>query len=198
MLITGVKSRPTYTTLKPDLGGRYHLLFGQGDGDNALLRLLNEMPTEAPRQILYTPDALSAVDRVEKFRAKGLDLSLFPTQTAAIAALDGALARCTMGTRLYIAGSESFIGAAEQVAIKYNLNPDEVQREHCGSGARRVYCIHCKASNEDVKTNIVKCVGCGRHLVVRDHYSRRLASYMGVMVDAEAPGEIPPMREVFA
>ena len=30
-----------------------------------------------------------------------------------------------------------------------------------------------------------------RWLVVRDHYSRRLAAYMGVMVDAEAPGERP-------
>ena len=26
---------------------------------------------------------------------------------------------------------------------------------------------------------------------MRDHYSRRLAAYMGVMVDAEAPGELP-------
>jgi hypothetical protein len=43
----------------------------------------------------------------------------------------------------------------------------------------------------------VKCAGCGRHLFVRDHYSRRLAAYMGVMADAEAPGELPPIEEVF-
>ena len=30
MLITGIKSRPIYTTLAPDLGGRFHLLVGQG------------------------------------------------------------------------------------------------------------------------------------------------------------------------
>jgi hypothetical protein len=29
-------------------------------------------------------------------------------------------------------------------------------------------------------------------LLVRDHYSRRLGAFMGVCIDAEAPGEIPP------
>jgi len=43
----------------------------------------------------------------------------------------------------------------------------------------------------------VQCAGCGRHLLVRDHFSRRLAAYMGVMADAEAPGELPPIQEVF-
>jgi hypothetical protein len=48
-----------------------------------------------------------------------------------------------------------------------------------------------------VRTNIVRCVGCERWLLVRDHYSRRLAAYMGVMADAEVPGELPPLAEVF-
>jgi hypothetical protein len=84
------------------------------------------------------------------------------------------------------------------VALRYNLNDDEVQREHCGSAARRVYCIHCAASNEAVTTTVVRCGGCGRHLLVRDHYSRRLTAYMGVMADAEVPGELPPVREAFS
>jgi dimethylamine monooxygenase subunit C len=40
-------------------------------------------------------------------------------------------------------------------------------------------------------------VDCSRWLLVRDHYSRRLAAYMGVMVDAEVPGVLPPLVEVF-
>jgi dimethylamine monooxygenase subunit C len=43
----------------------------------------------------------------------------------------------------------------------------------------------------------VSCAGCARWLLVRDHYSRRLAAYMGVMVDAEAPGALPPLKDVF-
>ena len=103
-----------------------------------------------------------------------------------------------MGTRVYVAGSESFIGSCVQVTAHYAMNADEVQCEHVGSAARRVYCIHCKAANEQVTTNIVRCAGCGRDLLVRDHYSRRLAGFMGVMVDAEVPREVPPITETFS
>lgn len=188
-----------YTTLQPDLSGRHHLLAGQGSGGEALLRLLGEMPPGADIHVIYATESLSGRDWSEALRAyRRLDRHVFPTQAEAIGALDRTLSGCVMGTRLYVAGSESFIGSTVQVAMKYNLNTDEVQREHCGSAARRVYCIHCQASNENVRTNIVQCLGCGRHLLVRDHYSRRLAAYMGVMADAEAPGVLPPVEEVFA
>jgi hypothetical protein len=102
-----------------------------------------------------------------------------------------------MGTRLYVAGPESFIGLVMKIALEFNLNKDEIRAEECGTLARRIYCIHCRATTEHVRTNIVRCVGCARWLLVRDHYSRRLAAYMGVMADAEAPGELPPLKEVF-
>jgi hypothetical protein len=198
MLIAGIKSRPVYTTLAPDLGGRYHLLVGQGSGGDALLRLLEAMPAGADTHVLYATESLSGTNKREELRARGLsDLRVFTTQAETVVALDRTLAACVMGTRLYAAGSESFIGSAVQVAMKYNLNGDEVQREHCGSAARRVYCIHCKASNQNVQKNIVKCAGCGRNLLVRDHYSRRLGAYMGVMADAEAPDDLPPTQEIF-
>jgi hypothetical protein len=182
-----MKSRPAYTTLQPDLGGRHHVLVGQGSGGVALRRLVAQMAPDTGARILYTGDSPPDVG----------GLRLFPTEAELLAELDRALSGCVMGTRLYVAGSEGFLGSVVRAALKYNLNRDEVQCEHCGSAARRVYCIHCKASSESVTTNVVKCTGCGRHLLVRDHYSRRLAAYMGVMADAEAPGELPPIREVF-
>jgi hypothetical protein len=196
MLITGIKSRPVYDVLAPDLSGRYHLAVAQGTGGNAVLRLLDAMPPEADVHVLYAQESLSGNDTSAALSERGLaDLRVVVTQAEAIAELDRTLASCAMGTRLYIAGSESFIGAAVQIALRYDLNADEVQREHCGNAARRVYCIHCQATNENATTNIVRCVGCGRHLIVRDHYSRRLAGYMGVMADAEAPGELPVIVE---
>lgn len=199
MLVTGIKSKPTYTTLVPDLGGRYHLFIGQGSGGEALLRVLEEMPGDADLHVIYCRESTSGNDHGARLQALGLaDLRLYPTIAEAVEALDATLAHCVMGTRVYIVGSESFIGSCVQVTTNYNLNADEVQREHRGSAARRVYCIHCKTQNEDVRTNIVDCAGCGRHLLVRDHYSRRLAAFMGVMVDAEAPGEVPPIEEVFS
>jgi hypothetical protein len=108
------------------------------------------------------------------------------------------LEHALMGTRLYIAGPESFIGLAMRTALEFNLNRDEIRAEESGSRARRVYCVHCRAVTEEVRTNVVQCAQCARWLLVRDHYSRRLAAYMGVMVDAEAPGQLPPITEVYA
>jgi hypothetical protein len=34
-------------------------------------------------------------------------------------------------------------------------------------------------------------------LFVRDHFSRRLGAYMGLMVDAESPGELPEIEEIY-
>lgn len=194
-----MRSKPVYTTLDPDLSGRYHLLVGQGCGGNALIRLMAELPGGAETLVLYTTETLlgndgsgpSAAQDVARFRSVS-------TIKEALADLDRALAGCFMGTRLYVAGSESFIGSVAQVAANYGLNDDEMRCERCGSAARRVYCIHCNALLENVKTDIVRCTGCGRHLRVRDHYSRRLAAYMGVMADAESPGGLPPIEERFA
>jgi hypothetical protein len=102
-----------------------------------------------------------------------------------------------MGVRLYVAGPESFIGLAMKIALQFDLNKDEIRAEEVGTLARRVHCVHCRVITEDVRTNIVTCAGCARWLLVRDHYSRRLAAYMGVMADAEAPGDLPPIKEVY-
>lgn len=195
MLVTGIKSRPIYTTLQPDLSGRQHVLVGQGSGGKAMVRVLQGLSSpHAEVVVIYTGEPFPA--ELARFCLR--EFRLHPTETEAVADLDRTLAGCFMGARVYVAGSESFIGSCVQVTTRYALNQDEVQCEHLGSSARRVYCIHCKASNENVTTNIVRCAGCGRHLLVRDHYSRRLAGFMGVMVDAETPGEIPPIKETFS
>jgi len=199
MLITGIKSRPVYTTFAADLGGRFHLLVGQGSGGAALVRLLGELPGEADRRVLYAAESFSGRDQSDALMSAGSpDTRVFPTQAEALAELSATLSACAMGTRLYVAGSESFIGSAVRVATGFGMGSDEVQCEHLGTAARRVYCVHCRVSNEDVTTNVAPCGGCGRHLLVRDHYSRRLAAHMGVMIDAEVPGDLPPIREVFS
>jgi hypothetical protein len=132
------------------------------------------------------------------FRLFGLQsVTVFDDVRALLGAFRTVLDESLMGTRLYVAGPESFIGRAMQIALQFDLNKDEIRAEELGTLARRVYCVHCRATVEDVRTNIVLCTGCDRWLLVRDHYSRRLAAYMGVMVDAEAPGELPPIKEAY-
>jgi len=139
-----------------------------------------------------------AAPEIERFRAAAVgQVRAFSGTRALLEEFRATLARSLMGTRLYVAGPESFMGLVMKIALEFNLNKDEIRAEECGTSARRVYCIHCRATTESVRTNIARCVDCGRWLLVRDHYSRRLAAYMGVMVDAEAPGELPPVKEVF-
>jgi len=226
MLVTGIKSKPVYAPLQADTRGRYHLMLGMGVGAAPLLRVIAEMGAAAPQglkntQVLFVPDAAAApgdatlpgaadpgatsagaanagaAAAVERFRAAVGNVQAFPATPALLGEFRSTLEKSLMGTRLYVAGPESFIGLVMKIALEFNLNKDEIRAEECGTLARRVYCIHCRVTTENVRTNIVRCVECERWLLVRDHYSRRLAAYMGVMVDAEAPGELPPIKEVF-
>jgi hypothetical protein len=202
MLVTGIKSKPVYAPLQADTRGRYHLMVGMGVGAAPLLRVIAEMRSAAAQslkhtRILYVPGTGAGAGN-DEFRAAGVgELRLFDGTPALLEKFRATLSESLMGTRLYVAGPESFIGLVMKIALEFNLNKDEIRAEECGTLARRIYCIHCRATTEQVRTNIVRCVGCARWLLVRDHYSRRLAAYMGVMVDAEAPGELPPLKEVF-
>jgi hypothetical protein len=186
--------------LRADIGGRYHLMLASGPGAAAVLRVLGELQRSAPQafgntRVLMVPETAQAA---APFKLLGLlGLSLFDDTHALLGAFRGVLDESLMGTRLYVAGPESFIGLAMKIALEFDLNKDEIRAEEMGSLARRVYCVHCRTATEDVRTNIVRCTGCERWLLVRDHYSRRLAAYMGVMADAEAPGELPPIKEVY-
>jgi dimethylamine monooxygenase subunit C len=202
-MIPGVKSKPVYAPLAADVSGRYHLLLGMGQGSACLVRVLRELQAfaTASRQRTQVLFASAVVAGLEDDPFKDLEAEnvvLFEESTALLERARSILERSLMGTRVYIAGPESFIGRVLQLTATFNLNKDEIRAEHAGSSARRVHCVHCRASTEDVRTNIVRCAGCTRWLLVRDHYSRRLAAYMGVMVDAEAPGELPPIREIYS
>ena len=204
MLVTGIKSKPVYAPLQADIRGRYHLMLGMGVGAAPLLRVIEEMRSAAAQslkntRVLFVPDLSNgAASERERFAAAAVEhVKEFATIPALLEQFRTTLGQSLMGTRLYVAGPESFIGLVMKIALEFNLNKDEIRAEECGTLARRVYCIHCRATTENVRTNIVRCVACQRWLLVRDHYSRRLAAYMGVMADAEAPGELPPVKEVF-
>ena len=207
MLVTGIKSKPVYAPLRADPRGRYHLMLGLGVGEVALLRVLRELQAAALEglartRVLLIPapavgDASTADARREIESLPLQEVRAFPDVASLLVEFKAVLADSLMGSRLYVAGPESFIGLAMKIALEFNLNKDEIRAEELGSLARRVYCIHCRTTAENVRTNIVRCLGCERWLLVRDHYSRRLAAYMGVMADAEAPGELPGVKEVF-
>jgi hypothetical protein len=202
MSSSGIKSKPVYEPLSADTSGRYHLMLGMDSGIASLRRVLDELKAAAPTllhrtRVLVVSPAVGADATIAASGALA-GIHAFRDGATLLREFRSVLEHSLMGTRLYIAGPESFIGLAMQIALEFNLNRDEIRAEESGTRARRVYCVHCRAVTEGVRTNVVQCAQCTRLLLVRDHYSRRLAAYMGVMVDAEAPGEFPPIIEVYA
>lgn len=145
MLITGIKSRPVYDVLTPMSNGAMHVIAGQGSGGQALLRLLGELTGKSEQiTVFYSAESFSGKDYSTQLRSAAADnLTLFETNAQLVSHLDSYLLTAKTGLRLYLAGSESFIGTAMQVANKFNLNNDEVLREHGGTFVRRVWCVHC-------------------------------------------------------
>ena len=198
MLITGIKSRPVYDRLQPLPGGIRHIIAGQGSGGRAMLRLLEEMAgLDRPITLLYSLESFSGQDFLTQLQQHPEHpLHVHATNQSLIDALKTLLGEARMGTRLYLAGSESFLGSAMQMATHFDMNRDEVLREHSGTLVRRVWCVHCDTYTENVTQRVYDCPGCGLTLVVRDHYSRRLAAFQAVKADAEVPGELPEAEEL--
>ena len=193
MMHSDITSRPTYRALEPDLAGSKHLLVIEGE---TLLtgRLEALTDTFAPvNDKLHTwlvgaPTASSGPGKVWHLEKLVDVLDLFACATRDYG----------MGDRLYVQGTEPFLWSVTTAASIIGFGPNQVQLHHAGSLRRRVWCTHCHALTENVTASIVPCAGCGRHLLVRDHFSRRLGAFMGVMIDAEAPGAIPAIEEAFA
>ncbi|MFJ5861180.1 dimethylamine monooxygenase subunit DmmA family protein [Pseudarthrobacter sp. NPDC092439] len=199
MLITGIKSRPVYDELAPMASGLHHIAAAQGSGGKPLIRLLEAMtPGQlATTTVLYSTESFTGQNYLADIQQfKVCDLIVYSSNADAVRALDGKLATAQMGTRLYVSGSEGFIGTSMQVATAYGMNRDEVLREHAGSFVRRVWCAHCGHYSENVTRRVFRCPGCERSLVVRDHYSGRLAAFQGVKADGEVPGELPDDEEL--
>jgi dimethylamine monooxygenase subunit C len=196
MLVVGIKSRPVYKGLVIDVHSARHLFALEGEGTEALLEQAKSVGSGflAKAEILY----VGSENHTGKLRAlKPFDFWTAPTIPALLSRLNAALQAAKMGTRLYISGTEGFIGQVMQVALDLGIDFNSIRTEHRGSTARRVQCVHCKGITDNVTTSPFKCSRCGLPLLVRDHYSRRYGAFQGVNVDAEDPGSAPKPEVLF-
>ena len=201
MLVQGIKSRPVYGGITIDPHARRHIFALEGEGALALLEQADTGFTPDVRshsEVLYTAGGSKGQDHDAALAALGPDMFWTgPSIATLVFRLKGSLNNARMGTRLYIAGTEGFIGKAMQVALDLGMDFNSIPTEHRGSLARRVQCVHCKGITENVTTSPFACSHCGLSLLVRDHYSRRLAAFQGVNIDAEEPGTAPAPEELF-
>jgi hypothetical protein len=192
-----IRSKPVYNSLAWHEKATAHLVIAQGHGGMAVLKLFQQMHPKQPIVVLYakTESGTDYANILSKVVPEGLQIQ--NDQQAVLASLKAILPSMFMGLRLYVAGSEGFIWSVAEVAKMYGIEDADIMKELTTTLARSVYCVHCKTITHDITTNVGKCAGCERMLFVRDHFSRRLGAYMGLMVDAESPGELPEIEEIY-
>ncbi|ODN71657.1 dimethylamine monooxygenase subunit DmmA family protein [Methylobrevis pamukkalensis] len=198
MIEPTILSRPTYGTLEPR-PGRAHLLIADDAGSAAIVDLFARAPADFHESatILSVTKDLSGDEAAALHRLSPATLTACPDMPAMLNTLAGLLAEAGMGVQIYLAGTEPLIGQAMRVVIEAGIDHSAIATEHRGSLARRVQCVHCKGFMDEVTTQPVTCAHCGLSLFVRDHYSRRLAAFQGVCINAEDQSEIVPAEEVF-
>lgn len=189
-----IRSRPVYAALEPR-PGRLHLVIADGEGAAAVVEMLAKASDRseilAAAHVMYAPGpdgsdlsgVLEGLGAAQFFRA--------PTIPALLPRLGRVLTDAHMGTQFYLAGTEGLIGQAERAIMATGFPVQAIQKEQRGSTVRRVQCVHCKGITENVATDPFRCSHCGLNLFVRDHYSRRIAAFQGVNIDAEDPGQVP-------
>ena len=189
-----IKSRPVYAALERR-PGKAHVIVADCAGAEAVLDMLAKANDRSEilgaAHVMYCPGP-TGTDLSAKL--EGLGAAQFfraPTIPALLPRLVRVLSDAHMGTQFYLAGTESLIGQAEREIMNTGFPFASIQKEQRGSTLRRVQCVHCKGITENVATDPFKCSHCGLNLFVRDHYSRRMAAFQGVNIDAEDPGLVP-------
>ena len=192
-----ITSRPVYGVLTPGVGSA-HLFVADGEGADAICELFAKAEgLKASSHIIYSPGA-NGCDKSAELQALGVaQFHRSPSFAAAQSRLAKVLADAHMGLQIYAAGTEGLMAQVAASAQAAGLPYEAVQMEHRGSLARRVQCVHCKGVTENVTLDPFVCSHCGLNLFVRDHFSRRIAAFQGVNIDAEDPGEVPAAVERF-
>lgn len=198
--MSAIKSRPIYPGLKLDARARRHLVAAEGQGALAVIETFSGAADAlAATTIVYTPGGSAGQGHEEALAGLGADaLHVMPSQETAMVRLNGFLDNAVMGTRLYATGVEGFMGKVIAAGLEHGVDHQSIYTEHRGSLARRVQCVHCKGVTENVVATPFVCEHCGLNLFVRDHYSRRLAAFQGVVVDCEEPGVLPEREELYS
>jgi len=189
-----IRSRPAYAPLEPRAGAA-HLVVADGEGADAVVEMLEKANDRsallAAMHVIYTPGPNGCDQSVKLQELGAAQFFRAPTIAALLPRLQRVVSTAHMGTQFYLAGTEGLIGQAEREIMVTGFPFAAIQKEHRGSTVRRVQCVHCKGITENVATDPFRCSHCGLNLFVRDHYSRRIAAFQGVNIDAEDPGLVP-------
>ncbi|MYM64945.1 dimethylamine monooxygenase subunit DmmA family protein [Pseudomaricurvus sp. HS19] len=167
-----VKSRPVYPPVQKNSRAKYHLFVCQGD----------------------MPEAMASV--VEACEAVGHRLIEASDPVTAVQQLQQVTPELPLATCAYVAGDEAFIWTVAEALGAAGMIPEQIQPFAPADRSRHVFCCHCYHITSGVTHTPAACAGCQRLLAVTDHFSRKLAAYRGIQINAEDPADIPEPMEL--
>ncbi|KEA64192.1 hypothetical protein ADIMK_1438 [Marinobacterium lacunae] len=180
-----IKSRPTYAPVAVQPRAQLHLFIASDDGLPALEALIAQV-SESQQEVLVFTQGATVVDT---------DKGIYPMAQLA-ETVGSALMDAPISSAVYIAGNEAFLWDIRNLARSQGFADEQIQMCEPVNNTRRLFCTHCYAITEDVTHSPHTCSGCGRWLLVRDHYSKLHAAYVGVQINAENPSELPETEEL--
>ncbi len=161
-----VKSRPDYPPVAIDARASNQVFIAQNDQQRDLVALYEQC--DVGHKTLFTQAATALPD-----------------------AMATTLPNLTLSTALYVSGDEPYVWDIHKQLIALGFGAEKIHLMPPDSAARRLFCTHCYTIMEGVTHTPHVCTGCGRPLLVRDHFSRLLGAYVGLQINAEDPDDIP-------
>lgn len=166
VLDPAVKSRPDYPPVAIDTRASHQVFIAEDNEQTSLTAL---------REQCQTGESLNIV--------------------ADAASLPESLTELPLSTALYVSGTEAYLWDVHNRLTDMGFGTDKIHLLAPASLARRLFCTHCYTTMEGVAHTPYTCTGCGRPLLVRDHFSRIRGAYVGVQINAEDPADVPDIEE---
>ncbi len=167
-----VKSRPVYQTVEKNDRSSMHIFVVAGEMPQAMSEILDSCD-ESECSVISVNDTSEAKQNVSK---------LLPT--------------LPLSTSVYVAGTEAFMWYVSELFTSAGMMPEQVQLFAPVEKSRQVFCCHCYHITSGVTESPAECGGCGRVLVVTDHFARKHGAYFAYQVNAEDPTDVPAAEEL--
>ncbi|MFX1737553.1 dimethylamine monooxygenase subunit DmmA family protein [Paraburkholderia sp. A1RI_3L] len=173
-------SVPRYAALQLDASGTAHLLVAQAEALSEQAAFAAQLSGNAQASALVLGASGEAGELT------GITAQYVRQQDELEDAVRQTLAAASVGTRLYLCGTEAFIWRVRRIAAAAGMRAEEMRASVHGS-SRNVYCVHCGETHGYPSNDEVICAGCGLRLAVRQHFSQALGAYFGACANPDHP-----------
>lgn len=176
-------SVPRYAALQLDASGTAHLLVAQAEALSEQAAFAAQLSGNAQASALVLG---ASAEPGEPGAQAGVTAQYVRQQDELEDAVRQTLAAASVGTRLYLCGTEAFIWRVRRIAAAAGMRAEEMRASVHGA-SRNVYCVHCGETHGYPSNDEVICAGCGLRLAVRQHFSQALGAYFGACANPDHP-----------